>query len=183
MLRSQKDNSPNTEMDTTDETVVSEQTIRIQAENQYMQIAIEEALQGISHNHGGPFGSVVVKDGKIVGRGHNQVLLNHDPTFHGEISAIRDAGKRLGTHDLSGCVLFTTGEPCPMCLFACKWANIDRVYYGCTIVDNERIGFRDKELDELLGGRDALKDYLICVDRDACLRLFDTYLAMERTNY
>ena len=162
---------------------VKEEAIHIQAENEYMQIAIQQAVQGITHGHGGPFGSVVVKDGVVVGLGHNQVLLNHDPTCHGEISAIRDAGKRLGTHDLSGCVLFTTGEPCPMCLFACKWANIDRVYYGCTIEDNERMGFRDKELDGLLRSRAALGEYLICIDREACLKLFDTYLLMERTNY
>ena len=155
----------------------------IHAENEYMQIAIEEAMTGITKQHGGPFGSVIVKDGKIVGRGHNQVLLNNDPTFHGEVSAIRDAGKRLGTFDLSGCELYTTGEPCPMCLCACMWANIDIVYYGCTIEDNEIIGFRDEDFDEMFGGREAFSDYLVCIDRDACLELFETYINMEHSNY
>ena len=100
----------------------------IRADNEYMQVAIDEALDGISRQHGGPFGCVIVKDGRIVGQGHNRVLKNNDPTCHGEVSAIRDAGQKLGTFDLSGCELYTTGEPCPMCLCACLWANIDRVY-------------------------------------------------------
>lgn len=153
------------------------------AENEYMRLAIREAMDGISNQHGGPFGSVIVKDGEIVGQGHNQVVLNNDPTCHGEVSAIRDAGQRLETFDLSGCELYTTGEPCPMCLCACLWANIDRVYYGCTIEDNEMIGFRDEKFDTLFGGREQFQDYLIGLDRDACLALFDAYLHMERTNY
>ena len=157
--------------------------IAIQAENEYMQTAIDEAIEGITHQHGGPFGCVIVKDGKIVGRGHNQVVANNDPTCHGEVSAIRDAGQKLGTFDMSGCELYTTGEPCPMCLCACLWANIDKVYYGCTIEDNEIIGFRDEDFDELFGGREAFADYLVCIDREACLELFDAYLNMERTNY
>ncbi len=148
------------------------------AENEYMRLAIHEAMDGISKQHGGPFGSVIVKDGEIVGQGHNQVVLNNDPTCHGEVSAIRDAGQRLETFDLSGCELYTTGEPCPMCLCACLWANIDRVYYGCTIEDNEMIGFRDEKFDTLFGGREQFEDYLICLDRDACLALFDAYLHM-----
>ena len=148
-----------------------------------MQLAIDEALAGIAQGHGGPFGSVVVKDGTLVGRGHNRVLSDVDSTAHGEIAAIRDAERRLKTYDLTGCVLYTTGEPCPMCLFACLWANIDRVYYGCTIEDNEMIGFRDEKFDTLFGGREQFQDYLICLDRDACLALFDAYLHMERTNY
>ncbi len=153
------------------------------AENVYMQLAIEEALDGITHQHGGPFGCVIVRDGQIVGQGHNQVLLDNDPTCHGEVSAIRDAGQRLGTYDLSGCELYTTGEPCPMCLCACLWANIDRVYYGCTISDNELIGFRDEDFDELFGGREAFEEYLVCIDRDACLALFDAYAQMGHTKY
>ena len=147
----------------------------IRADNEYMQVAIDEALDGISRQHGGPFGCVIVKDGRIVGQGHNRVLKNNDPTCHGEVSAIRDAGQKLGTFDLNGCELYTTGEPCPMCLCACLWANIDRVYYGCTIEDNELIGFRDEDFDELFGGREAFSDYLVCIDREACLQLFDAY--------
>lgn len=153
------------------------------AENEYMQIAIEEALEGISQHHGGPFGSVIVKDGIIVGRGHNRVLIDNDPTCHGEVSAIRNACTNLGTFDLTGCELYTTGEPCPMCLFACLWANIKVVYYGCTIEDNALIAFRDEKFDELAGGREKLQDYLICIDRDSCLKLFQTYLDMEHQIY
>lgn len=149
----------------------------------FMQIAIEEARDGITHNHGGPFGTVIVKDGEIVGRGHNMVLANNDSTAHGEITAIRNAEQALGTYDLSGCVLYTTGEPCPMCLAACMWANIEHVYYGCTIADNAMIGFRDEAFDNMFGGRDAFADYLSEVSRDDCLRLFEDYNAMNATIY
>ena len=82
--------------------------------NKYMFLAIEEATNGIRNGEGGPFGSVIVKDGKVVGKGHNQVVLNNDATCHGEMQAIRNASKNLGTFDLSGCEIYTTGEPCPM---------------------------------------------------------------------
>lgn len=149
----------------------------------YMQEAIKEARDGIRAGHGGPFGSVIVKDGKIVGRGHNRVLLKHNATCHGEVEAIGDAGKALGTHDLSGCVIYTTGEPCPMCLCACMWANIDKIYYGATIADNERIGFRDNKFDNLMGGRERLSDYLEQLGRQECLELFDEYMSAKRENY
>ena len=153
------------------------------AENIYMQMAIDEAMIGISLRHGGPFGSVILKDGTVVGQGHNRVLLDNDPTCHGEVAAIRDACANLETYDLSGCELYTTGEPCPMCLFACMWANIDKVYYGCTIEDNALIGFRDEAFDNLFGERDQLTDDLICLDRDACLDLFELYRQLEHTIY
>ena len=125
--------------------------------NKYMEIAIKEAKKGIENGDGGPFGCVIVKDDKIVGKGHNRVVLKHDATCHGEMEAIRNASKNLNTFDLSGCELYTTGEPCPMCLSACLWANIEKVYYGCTILDNENIGFRDNKFDNLMGGRKKLK--------------------------
>ena len=132
---------------------------------EFMRQAIAEAREGIHAGHGGPFGTVIVKDGKIVGRGHNCVLSLNDPTCHGEVAAIRDAGKKLGTFDLSGCELYTTGEPCHMCLCACMWANISKIYYGCTIEDNSIIGFRDGKFDEIFGGRDKLGDYMQEIDR------------------
>ncbi|MGN1405198.1 MAG: nucleoside deaminase [Erysipelotrichaceae bacterium] len=153
------------------------------AENEYMNMAIDEARQGIYNHHGGPFGSVIVKDGKVIGQGHNMVLINNDSTAHGEISAIRDAEKNLGTYDLSGSALYTTGEPCPMCLAAAMWANIDVIYYGCTIEDNEIIGFRDAKFDEMFGGREAFRDYLIEMDRQACLELFEEYSSLEHVIY
>ena len=157
--------------------------VSVYAENEYMQVAIQEALEGITNGHGGPFGSVIVKDGEIVGRDHNRVLLNHDPSGHGEIQAIRNAGSNLGTHDLSGCELYTTGAPCPMCFFACLWANIDRVYYGCTIEDNESIGFRDAEYESMLDVSKLPENYLFCIDRDACLKLYEIYLSLPHDTY
>lgn len=150
---------------------------------EYMKMAIEEARQGIFLKHGGPFGSVIVKEGIVVGRGHNRVLKNNDPTCHGEIAAIRNASENLGTYDLSGCELYTTGEPCHMCLCASLWANIDRIYYGCTIEDNGRIGFRDDKFDGLFEGRDKLDAYLIELDRESCLKLFDEYMSSEHKIY
>ena len=149
----------------------------------YMQMAIEEARIGITQKHGGPFGSVIVKDGKIISKGHNMVLKNNDPTAHGEMMAIRKAGEILGTHDLSGCTLYTTGEPCHMCLCAILWANIDKVYYGCTIADNGLIGFRDDKFNEIFGGRELLGDLLVQVDREYCLELFNEYNNLEHEGY
>ncbi len=154
-----------------------------QATDKYMQLAINEAREGIRAGHGGPFGSVVVKDGQVVGRGHNRVVSNNDPTCHGEIQAIRTACAQLGTFDLSGCEIYTTGEPCHMCLCACMWANISKIYYGCTIVDNDRIGFRDDKFNDIFGGREKLGDYLEMLDRDACLDLFEEYLSLDHKQY
>lgn len=147
--------------------------------NKYMSIAIDEARIGIKNGHGGPFGCVIVKNGEILAADHNRVLINDDPTCHGEIAAIRDACDKLDTHDLSGCELYTTGEPCHMCLCACMWANIDKIYYGCTIKDNEKIGFRDEKFSHIFEGRDKLKDYLVCIDRVECLDLFEEYNNIE----
>lgn len=151
--------------------------------NKYMQMAIDQAREGITNQCGGPFGSVIVKDDVVVGRGHNNVLKKLNPTLHGEVEAIADACKTLGTHDLSGCILYTTGEPCHMCLCATMWANIKKVYYGCTIADNGRIGFRDDKFDGIFGGREKLGDYMEELDREACLQLFDEYLSMTHKIY
>lgn len=154
-----------------------------EAQSEFMQIAIQEAREGISNGDGGPFGTAIVRDGVLIASGHNHVLAYNDPTCHGEVDAIRKACKRLGTFDLSGCELYTTGEPCHMCLCACMWANISRIYYGCTIADNEIIGFRDNKFDQIFGGRDKLGDYMTEIDREACLRLFQDYSKMDATKY
>ncbi len=153
------------------------------AQNPFMQIAIQEAMEGITHGHGGPFGSAIVKDGVVIASGHNRVVANNDPTCHGEMDAIHKACEKLGTFDLSGCELYTTGEPCHMCLCACMWANISKIYYGCTIRDNEIIGFRDNYFDSIFGGRDKLTDYMIQIDREACLEVFEKYNSMNSTKY
>lgn len=151
--------------------------------HELMKRAIEEAREGIKAGHGGPFGAVIVKDGQIVGRGHNCVLRDHDATCHGEVAAIRDAGRQLGTYDLTGCELYTTGEPCHMCLCACMWANIRKIYYGCTIADNGRIGFRDDQFDGIFWGREKLGDYMEELDREECLQLFDEYMSLHHETY
>ena len=145
----------------------------------FMQEAIEEAYTGIRQGHGGPFGSVIVKDGKIVGRGHNRVLLRHDPTCHGEVEAIRDACSKLGTHDLSGCQIYTTAEPCPMCKGAILWANIGKVYYGCNIDDTDRIGFRDQVFYDNWNNDSIMTE----LGRESCLKLFEDYSNGENTRY
>lgn len=150
--------------------------------NKFMKIALEEAENGIENNEGGPFGCVIVKNGIIVGRGHNQVVMRKDPTCHGEIMAIRDACKNLDTFDLSECELYTTGEPCPMCFGAILWSNIAKVYYGCNIEDTEIIGFRDKRFYE--DSEHLKKQLFIETDRSECLELYKKYNeTREKTNY
>lgn len=152
--------------------------------NKYMKIAIEEARIGINNNEGGPFGAVIVKNGRIIGKGHNQVVKNNNPICHGEMQAITNACKNISNFDLSGCDIYTTGEPCHMCLSACIWANINKIYYGCTIKDNDSIGFRDDKINDIFQGRDKLSDKLICIDRKECLELFDEYRNLSnKTNY
>ena len=135
----------------------------------FMRTAIEEAQQGIHQGHGGPFGCVIVKNGKIIGRGHNEVIRQNDPTCHGEIMAIHDACKALGTFDLTGCELYTTAQPCPMCQGAIMWANIKKYYYGCTIYDTEKIGFRDAVF---YAGPEFTAEQM---DHEECLDLFQEY--------
>ncbi len=110
----------------------------------YFNEAVKLARNGINNKEGGPFGAVVVdKLGRIVGLGNNQVLINNDPTAHAEVVAIRDACRTLNTYDLTGCVVYTTSEPCPMCLSAIIWSNIKEVYYGTNRKEVAQIGFRD----------------------------------------
>lgn len=107
-----------------------------------MREAIALSIENIS-NGGGPFGAVIVKDGKIVSTGVNMVTANTDPTAHAEINAIRKASRKLGTYDLSGCQIYSSCEPCPMCLGAIYWAHLDKLYYGNTKTDAKNIGFDD----------------------------------------
>lgn len=144
--------------------------------NDFMQEAINEGYLGIENQEGGPFGCVIVKDGKIVGRGHNQVIKNQDCTCHGEIQAIRDACKNLGTFDLTGCDLFTSSSPCPLCRGACQWARLRRIYEACNIKDAEDIGFDDKIFFENPIETET-------VNREAGLKLFEHYKNIEHTLY
>ena len=141
--------------------------------NRYMRLAVSEAQNGIRSGHGGPFGCVIVRDGKVIGSGHNEVIKQHDPTCHGEMMAIRDACKKLGTHDLSGCELYTTAAPCPMCRGAILWANIGKVYFGCNVDDTDSIGFRDKIFYE------SEEEFCEELDREECLELFEEYRSIS----
>ena len=138
----------------------------------FMSLAVEEARRGIRAGHGGPFGSVIVKNGEVIASGHNMVIENNDPTCHGEVSAIREACKKLGTFDLSGCEIYTTGEPCPMCLGACLWANLRRIYYGATSLDIHEIGFRDDVFYKQLSNKQEILEQ---TGRQLCLELFEEY--------
>lgn len=110
--------------------------------------AIRLSEYGMRNNEGGPFGAVVVKDGKIVGRGNNRVTFNNDPTAHAEITAIRDACDSLQTFDLSGCEIYSSCEPCPMCLAAIYWARIGKIFFACNRYDAAAIGFDDNHIYE-----------------------------------
>lgn len=105
--------------------------------------AITLSRKNIHKAHGGPFGAIVVKDGEVIGRGYNQVILSSDPTAHAEIMAIRDACGNLGTYQLFDCEIYSSCEPCPMCLGAIYWARIARLFFGCTRNDAREIGFDD----------------------------------------
>lgn len=144
--------------------------------NKFMQKAKQNAEDGIKKNEGGPFGAVITdKEGNIIANGNNQVLKLNDPTAHAEIVAIRNACKKLNTYDLSNCILYTSCEPCPMCLSAIIWSNIKQVYYGCTKKDANNIGFRDDIIYEYLKGEN--KDLIITkeMDRKECLETFEKY--------
>ena len=148
--------------------------------NQYMEIAKELANENLKTNAGGPFGACIVKDGKIIGRGSNHVLANNDPTAHAEVMAIRDACKNINSYDLSGCELYTSCYPCPMCLSAIIWANIKKVYYGNTKEDAADIGFRDdfiySFLDNLSKGEpDKETLSLIQFGRDETIEVFKEF--------
>lgn len=144
--------------------------------NKYMKIAKQNAEEGINKGEGGPFGAVIIdKEGNIISNGNNQVIKNNDPTAHAEIVAIREACEKLHTYDLSDYILYTSCEPCPMCLSAIIWANIKEVYYGCTKEDAGEIGFRDDMIYEYLKGNNSNLIDLKKVDRDECLEVFKKY--------
>ncbi len=115
-----------------------------------MRRAIGVAIKNVA-NGGGPFGAIVVKDNQIVGTGANRVTASNDPTAHAEVMAIRDAAQKLGTYNLSGCTIYTSCEPCPMCLGAIYWARISGVYFGATKHDAEEAGFSDAFIYQEIG--------------------------------
>ena len=152
---------------------------------EYMKLAIDRAMETSSKNIGGPFGACVVKDGEIVAVSSNSVLRDHDATAHAEVNAIREAGKKLGTYDLTGCELYATGYPCPMCLSAIIWANIKTVYYGGELKDAEKIGFRDDFIYDFIksGNKNENILNLQSLSHDECVKLFEEYEKQNKKIY
>ena len=144
--------------------------------NKYMKKANELAKYSMDNNKGGCFGSVIVKDGVIVGEGYNTVTSDNDPTRHGEINAIKNTCKNMSTFDLSGCELYTSAYPCPMCLGAIMWANIKTVYYGATAQDTGNIGFRDDFMYQWLNNKNEDSLRLIELDRKECVEVQKMWL-------
>ncbi len=154
--------------------------------NEILRLAMEQARKTMNENIGGPFGAAVIAaNGEILAVTSNSVLRDNDPTAHAEVNAIRAACKKVGSYDLSGCVLYTTAYPCPMCLSAIIWANIKKVYFGCRPEDAEHIGFRDDFMYRFI--EDKCKDKSVLdmaeLDRDDCLKLFEEYSKKNKTIY
>lgn len=151
----------------------------------YMKLAAMEAKYTMSYGVGGPFGAVIVRDGEIISRASNSVLKDNDPTAHAEINAIRQACKELGTYDLSGCELYATGFPCPMCMSAIMWANIKKIYVSGLPEDAAKIGFRDEFMYQFIkqncNDSDIMEIEL--VDRDIALELYKEYHDNKRVMY
>ena len=143
--------------------------------NKFMQKAIELSIESINSG-GGPFGSVISKGDKIISEGMNRVTVNNDPTAHGEITAIRQACKKLNTFDLNGYELYTNCEPCPMCLSAIYWSHIDKVYYANTRDDAHKIDFLDPIIyTELQKSNEEKKIQMVQMMRAEGLKAFEIW--------
>jgi len=146
--------------------------------NQFMQLAIEAARKGMVANMGGPFGAVIVRDGEVIAVAHNEVLGTNDPTAHAEIVAIRKATTKLGRFDISDCEIYSTCEPCPMCLSAIHWAGIQKLYFGADRHDSTVGGFDGEFIYNLMTGTaDSPLLRPVMVDRKECAALFDEWNA------
>ena len=145
--------------------------------------AIECAKETMDKNIGGPFGAAVIKDGEVISVASNTVLSDHDPTAHAEVNAIREAGRILGTHDLSGCEIYATGYPCPMCMSAIIWANIGKVYYSNSLTEAEEIGFRDDKIYEWLKTHDAGILDITHIESDEAKELYEEYRELGKEIY
>lgn len=147
--------------------------------DELMRKAIELSVDNV-RNGGGPFGAVIARDGQIIATGVNRVTASHDPTAHAEVSAIREACRKLGTFDLSGCEIFSSCEPCPMCLGAIYWAHLDKLYYGNNKTDAKNIGFDDSFIyDELALPRDKRSLKAIPLLSDEAIEAFRLWDSLE----
>jgi len=151
----------------------------------FMRMAIELSEYNVKNNHGGPFGAVIVKDGMVVARSGNRVVPDNDPTAHAEVSAIRLACKELQTYNLEGCEIYTSCEPCPMCLSAIYWAHLDKIYYANDKIDAAAIGFDDKFIyDEIACEMQNRKIPVVQLLRDEAQGAFKLWQTSEtKTHY
>jgi len=138
-----------------------------------MQMAVAEGLKNIQSGEGGPFGAVIVRNGELIARARNKVLLTNDPTMHAEMIAIRLACETLGRFDLSDCEIYSTCLPCPMCIGAIFWAKIPKLYYGALDSDADAIGFGDKFIYDAIRTNFQNQETLVleALDREGCLEL------------
>lgn len=148
-------------------------------QRKFMQMAVDLARENIENGQGGPFGAVIVKDGKVVGQGANKVTTINDPTAHAEVMAIRNACKALGSFQLDGCDIYSSCEPCPMCLGAIYWARPDNLYFACTREDAANVGFDDsyiyKQLSLPMEKRKIRTSHFM---RDESMKVFDIWNGM-----
>ena len=153
--------------------------------NKFMKVAVEEAFLGIRNGEGGPFGAVIVKDGKIIATAHNEVIKTNDPTMHAEVNVIRKASKLLGRFDLSDCEIYSSCEPCPMCFAAIHWAKMKKLYIGASRYDAARIGFDDQYIYDVIN-RTAQNTQveILKVDCEACQTPFEEWEnTIDKTEY
>lgn len=157
----------------------------LEKDRKFIERAIELSKQGMDNNAGGPFGAVVAKDGEIIAEGYNQVTSTNDPTAHAEMVVIRKACKKLGNFQLDGCIIYTSCEPCPMCLGAIYWARPKAVYYACTKEDAAKIGFDDHFIyDEIDADMENRRIKFLQLEQDKGVEVFKEWESKEgRTDY
>ena len=144
--------------------------------NEFLALALEEARAGIENDDGGPFGAVVVREGVVISKAHNEVLRRNDPTAHAEILAIRRASAILGSFDLSTCEIYSTSEPCPMCFSAIFWGRIRRLVFGTTREDVAEIGFDDSLIYDIIKGEaEAEEMEVVSLDREGCRAVLEEW--------
>jgi len=152
----------------------------MEQEKNFIKAAIDLSKYNVDASNGGPFGAVVVKDGAIVGKGSNEVTTLNDPTAHAEIQAIRNACKNLNTFDLEGCSLYTSCEPCPMCLGSIYWANISNLYFAATKDDAAKAGFKDANIyQEFSLSKEKRSIPTTQLMRDEALKVFEKWIESE----
>ncbi len=149
----------------------------LEGQERFMQLAVDQSQYAVDSGRGGPFGAIIVKAGKLVGSAGNSVMANCDPTAHAEVSAIRDACKNLKTIDLSGCEMYSSAEPCPMCAAAVYWSQLDAVYFANTEKEAMDYGFVDKDiLDELKLPNEKRELVFKRIKNDLAIKVFDRYV-------